>query len=251
MADSPSQNIWADGKIAQDYLEGTRAAIPLAAEQIQTILKIIQQACPKVERVLDVGCGDGILGRAIAQAYPDAELTFSDMSNVMIDAVRAKLDAMAAPKRAHFHVHDMADPLWDRELSPLGPFDVIVSGLAIHHLTHRRKRAIYGDIYDLLAPEGLFLNLERVESRSDLGVRLNNENYIDSLYAYHHALDPSLSREEVAERFYYKPLKQSNILAPAEVQADWLRDLGYIDVDIFFKIFEIAIFGGRKRSDRL
>jgi len=243
-----AENIWTDSKIAQDYLEGTRAAIPLATEQITTILKIIKIAGNSVNRVLDVGCGDGILGRAIAQIYPKAEYTFSDMSEAMINAVKAKLRAHQSPARVNFHSCNMEDSHWQDELLPRGPYDVIISGLAIHHLTHRRKRELYADIYDLLSSDGIFLNLERVESRSDLGVRLNNENYIDSLYAFHSASNSSLSREEIGEKYYYQPLKQSNILATAEMQTEWLRDLGFVDVDIFFKIFEIAIFGGRKRS---
>jgi tRNA (cmo5U34)-methyltransferase len=34
--------------------------------------------------------------------------------------------------------------------------------------------------------------------------------------------------------------------APVERQCEWLRDVGYADVDCFFKVFELAVFGGRR-----
>ena len=37
-----------------------------------------------------------------------------------------------------------------------------------------------------------------------------------------------------------------NILAPVGDQCDWLREIGFEDVDCYFKIFELAVFGGRK-----
>lgn len=245
-----NSNIWKNNEVAADYLKGTRAAIPFAKEELQIILQIIKNTHKEVQSILDVGCGDGILGRTLLNSYPNASITFSDISETMLDAVKKEISNTNnhnSQKQFHFHQHDMQQSDWMNELEEHAPYDVIVSGLAIHHLTHRRKKEIYGDIYDLLAPNGVFLNLERVQSASPLGVLLNNEMYIDSLFSFHSRENPNISREEVAEKYYYRPLKQSNILAPVELQVEWLKELGYVDVDIFFKIYEIAIFGGRKR----
>jgi hypothetical protein len=47
------------------------------------------------------------------------------------------------------------------------------------------------------------------------------------------------------ENMYYQD-KKENIPAPVEKQCQWLRDIGFQDVDCFFKTFELALFGGRK-----
>ena len=54
------------------------------------------------------------------------------------------------------------------------------------------------------------------------------------------------TREAVAAEYYHRPDKVANLLAPVETQLEWLRALGYEDVDCWFKIFELALFGGRR-----
>ena len=242
-----NNNVWKSDSTAQDYLKGTRDAIPLATEQIRVIQKIVQKAVPKVSKILDIGCGDGILGSKLLEYYPEATLILTDLSHEMLKAAKIRMEKYHSSTKIRYIEADMSDSLWELSMKENAPYDVIVSGLAIHHLTHRRKKQIYGEIYDLLAPKGIFINLERVESKSSLGETLNAENYIDSLYDHHKNNDPSVNREEIANQYFYRPLKQSNILASVEMQTKWLEELGYKNVDIFFKIFEIAIFGGTKR----
>jgi hypothetical protein len=52
-------------------LEGVRGAIPLALKQIDVMLRVIEKTQPNVNTFLDLGCGDGILGRAIHLTFVD------------------------------------------------------------------------------------------------------------------------------------------------------------------------------------
>ncbi len=40
--------------------------------------------------------------------------------------------------------------------------------------------------------------------------------------------------------------KADNILAPAEEQVGWLREIGFLHADCYFKWLELAVFGGVK-----
>ena len=41
-----------------------------------------------------------------------------------------------------------------------------------------------------------------------------------------------------------RPGRAANILASVEEQCRWLHEIGFQDVDCFWKYFELAIFGG-------
>jgi len=46
------------------------------------------------------------------------------------------------------------------------------------------------------------------------------------------------------KQFLERPDRAANILASVEDQCRWLRDIGFVEVDCFWKYFELAIFGG-------
>lgn len=240
---------WQAADLTAAYLTGVRGAIPLAAEQIDIMLRLAKAAQPLPRSFLDLGCGDGILGHALLDAYSPHNVVgiFADFSPPMLDAARVRL----AGEDAIFVEVDYAHPGWEsgvrlpREEVASG-FDIIVSGFSIHHQPDTRKREIYKEIYDLLSPGGIFLNLEHVASTSRWGEERFEEHFIDSLYRYHAPLGKS--RQQVAEDFYHRPDKSANILAPVEEQCHWLSDIGFLNVDCFLKIFELALFGGLKKG---
>ncbi|WP_413163422.1 class I SAM-dependent methyltransferase [Capilliphycus salinus ALCB114379] len=242
-----TDEVWKTAQLAQTFLEGVRGAIPLANEQLQMILRIVQMARSEVNSVLDLGCGDGILGRTILTQYPNAKIVFLDFSESMISAVKDKLQT--PENNIEFVLEDFGQKSWVNSVQDFGKFDVIVSGFAIHHQPDSRKKEIYQEIYNLLTPAGVFLNLEHVQSASNLGESVFNEMFIDSLYRYHHQRGNSQSREEIAQQYYNRPDKAANILAPVELQCQWLTDIGFLDVDCFLKVLELALFGGIKPAE--
>lgn len=239
-----SDEIWKTEELAKNFLEGVRAAIPLAAEQLDFMLKIIQHALPTVDKFLDLGCGDGTLGRAILDKYPLSEGVFLDFSEPMLDAARQNIGI--GNDRLWFMLQDFGQEQWVDSTREMGPFDLIVSGFAIHHQPDARKKAVYREIFSLLKPGGLFLNLEHVSSSTTWVESISDEVFIDSLIAYHQEKDAEKIREQIAQEFYYRPDKAANILTSVEAQCEWLKKLGFINVDCFFKVFEVALFGGMK-----
>jgi len=133
-------------------------------------------------------------------------------------------------------------PDWVDAVRPFAPFDAVVSGYSIHHQPDQRKREVYGEIYGLLASGGIFVNVEHVSSPTDWLGAMQDELFVDNLHAIH----PGQTRAEVASVYYNRSDKAANILAPVELQCQWLREIGFTDVDCYLKIFEEAVFGGRK-----
>ena len=236
--------IWQQEELAKLFLEGVREAIPLAAVQMDVLLRIVRKTLPKIERLLDIGCGDGVLGRAIFADHPQASGVFLDFSEPMIEAARHK--AAKHGVQATFIVQDFGAREWTNTVAAHTPFDLVVSGFAIHHQPDERKRELYQEIFNLLKPGGLFLNQEHVSPMSAWAEAIFDEVFVESLWSLHQKQGGTKSREAIANEYYYRPDKAANILAPVDVQCQWLREIGFVDVDCFFKVFELATFGGRK-----
>jgi ubiquinone/menaquinone biosynthesis C-methylase UbiE len=238
------EEAWKTPELANKYLSGVRGAIPLANEQIEVMIRLIKAAGIKVGRFLDLGAGDGILSAAILDHYPGARAVLLDFSETMIAAAKSKLCDYPG---ADFIVCDYGDKNWVKKVAHCFPFDVVVSGFSIHHQNDARKYELYKEIFDLLNVDGLFINIEHVLSATRWLGSVFDEYFIDSLYRAQVSRGGKLSRREVAAEFYNRPDKEANLLAPVEKQCQWLRRIGYRDVDCYFKIFELAVFGGRKQ----
>ncbi|MEZ4770180.1 MAG: class I SAM-dependent methyltransferase [Caldilineales bacterium] len=164
-------------------------------------------------RILDLGTGDGRLLALLHAHCPDAALIGVDFSVTMLDAA----GRFAGDERVSILEHDLNYPL-----PAIGPLDAVVSSFAIHHCPDERKRSLYAEIYDLLTPGGVFCNLEHVASPTP---------------ALHARFLDELGADEADE-------DRSNILLDVFTQLDWLRAIGFDDVDCYWKWLELALFGG-------
>lgn len=240
--------VWQAAALSNTYLDGVRGAIPLAAEQIDILIRLVRAAQPSPRAILDLGCGDGILGHALLSAFADVvpNVVLADFSLPMLDAAQARSGVHPGGTRHYVEV-DYAQCDWvQRVITPPLPtsYDIIVSGFSIHHQPDSGKRRVYSDVFDLLVPGGVFLNLEHVASATRWGEQQFEAYFIDALHSYH--APSGRSRDQVAADYYHRPDKAANQLAPVEAQLQWLRDIGFTHVDCFFKVFELALFGGIK-----
>jgi ubiquinone/menaquinone biosynthesis C-methylase UbiE len=230
---------WRDPELVQRFLSTTRAALPLAAEQLEVMLFVIQQAMTDVNRILDVGAGSGLLSRILLERYPAAQAVLVDYSDPMLEAARQQFNE----KQATICKADLNTPSWIESVRSHAPFDVVVSGYAIHHLADERKRALYREIYEVLAPGGVFVNVEHVASPTDWVESLFIESFADNLYAA--TQHEGYTREQIVERLHED---DGDICASVESQCEWLRQIGFQHVDCYMKIYALAVFGGCKQK---
>jgi 2-polyprenyl-3-methyl-5-hydroxy-6-metoxy-1,4-benzoquinol methylase len=107
--------------------------------------------------VLDVGAGTGVVTEAVLDAFPAARLTLQDFSEQML--ARAKEKFSSHDRAIRYVQCDLLDPAWLQKVG--GPFDLVVSGEAIHHLTDlAAMAACYEAVHGLLKPGGCFLDYD-------------------------------------------------------------------------------------------
>jgi tRNA (cmo5U34)-methyltransferase len=172
-----------------------------------------------VRRILDLGTGDGRLLAYLRVDRPKMHCVGLDFSEVMLEKARKRF---AEDNHIELVKHDLDTPL-----PALGSFDAVVSSLAIHHLEHERKRSLYGEVFDLLEPGGMFANFEHVASPTH---RLHE--------AFFQAIGEPIENADPSDR-----------LLDVERQLGWLRALGFEDVDCYWKWLEMALLVGVKPAD--
>lgn len=236
-------DVWKGSTLATAYLKEVRGGIPFGADQIAIALRVARQWLPEARSILDLGSGDGIVGDAALRVWPSAQLTLLDFSPPMLENAKSRFGERGNVRTVEA---DFGDPAWSVALGARFHADLALSAYAIHHQEDERKQSLYREIYELLEPGGVFLNIEHVVSPTAEVAKLNDEMFIDTMTAHLQSQGSMLSREEIAQQFYYRPDKAANRLAPVERQLEWLRKIGFTDVDCFFKVFELAVFGGRK-----
>jgi tRNA (cmo5U34)-methyltransferase len=235
-----SADVWKEREVAAAFLNERSLLIPDRQRQLEVLLRILRFAPRPPRRVLDLGAGDALLLGTVLEAFPETTGVALDFSPLMLEQALERLARF--PDRAETVEADLATPAWREAVS--GPFDAVISGFAIHHLPDDRKRALYREIYELLPEGGLFLNLEHVASRTPWGEDLFNDAMTAHLYARRHEKGEAVTPEQVRKEFLERPDRAANICALVEDQCDWLREIGFREVDCFWKYFELAVFGG-------
>jgi tRNA (cmo5U34)-methyltransferase len=115
--------------------------------------------------------------------------------------------------------HDLSE-----SFPELGRFDAVISSFAIHHLEHDRKRSLYAEVFDLLEPGGVFANFEHVASPTH---RLH--------LAFFAAIGEPIENEDPSDQ-----------TLDIHAQLQWLRAIGFDDVDCYWKWLEMALLIGVK-----
>jgi tRNA (cmo5U34)-methyltransferase len=225
MTDSTTSAPATFNAVAADYEAPRRRLIPPFDAFYGTAVEALTMLGRPPARVLDLGAGTGMLAARVAAAYPEAELVLVDGAPAMLEQARATLGA-----RAQLHVADLANPL------PDGPFDAVVSALAIHHLDDGDKRALFARVRQALPPGGVFVNAEQVAGPTPC---------FDARYRAWHEAASRAGGATAEEWAAAEDRMRHDRCSDVESQLRWLREAGFDAADCLFKDHRFAVLVAR------
>ncbi len=226
--------------VASDYDRERRQLIPCFDPFYDMALSLVETTNPSPQ-ILDLGAGTGLFSSLVLQKYPNSRMTLVDLSEKMLEGARERFHRL---DNVQYIVGDYSNMTFTQS------FDIVISSLSIHHLSHTAKKHLsihhlshtakkhlFINIYQMLNEGGMFVNADQVEG---------NDSHIDAYYKrrwLEYINGSGLSKEAIeasVER------RQLDLNAPLQDQILWMKQAGFHQVDCMFKYLDFAVFFGKK-----
>lgn len=203
--------------------------IPRYREQHDLILQLIPFETNAHIKVLDLGAGTGILSALILQAFPQANVLAFDIAEKMLKVCQTNLSAYQ--ERLTLQQGNFAEDNFGNG------YDLVVSGLAIHHLDSAGKQTLFKKLFQSMNSGGILLIRDIVTAATP---RLT-EQYEQLWRQYIKA-----SGEDDAA--WFQKYLEEDIPSSVEEQTRWLSKAGFADTACHWRHLNFAIFGGVKAN---
>jgi tRNA (cmo5U34)-methyltransferase len=218
---------WRTPERVREYVERVDRELDQRADGLAVMLALVPFEPDAALRVLDVGTGPGLIASRVLDAFPAARAIGLDVSEPMRDEAQQRMAGYG--ERFTFVLGDFVGG----DLPVAGPFDIVVSSRAIHHIPAQLKQRLYRAIFSGLGPGGGFFNL-------------------DSIAPAEEALRPVF--RQASARLAGRPPDTSAAHPPGhyydtvEDHLRFLREAGFTQVDCFWKRLALALVGGYRPS---
>lgn len=215
--------------VSEKYDRQRQFLIPCFNDFYGTALAISEEISI-VKNILDVGAGTGLMSAFFNEKYPDAKITLVDISSAMLKKAEERFDGNENISflNADFATVDL----------PENGYDLVVSGLAIHHLPNELKQQLFNKIAKTLKPGGWFINADQVLGETDLAEKIYTENWKN-----HVAQHPALTEEEKQSAFERIKI---DIMAPLKPQLEWLENAGLQNANCYYQYYNFVVFAANK-----
>jgi tRNA (cmo5U34)-methyltransferase len=236
------ESAWADNEFARNYLDKAEIYIVERRKMFWFVSSLFSHFSHGKDniRLLDLGCGDGILTQELFKANSAVSATLIDGNGGMLQKAKERLKEYHG---AHFIKATFQEIL--NGAVELETYDFCVSSMAIHHLEKSEKASLFSCIISHLNAGGRFVNIDVVLPPSEeleewyfamwkdwLGYMMKRFNVKDEL------------PEDLIRR--YKDPSSMNKPDTLGSQLMALEAAGFSDVDCYFKNGIFTVFGAKR-----
>lgn len=230
---------WSEADSAQ-FLRLAPFFVPHRERQARTVAALVPRL-PTADLVVDLCCGEGLLATAVLAAQPEANVVCLDRSPALRAAAERRLAGDGA------RVRTATCSLLPLAMPELPPLRAIVSSLALHHVPHADKPAVYAALHARLAPGGALIVADLVAPASELARELAAREWDAAVQEAdaRAGAGGSAWAEFVALRWnWFRFPEEVDHPALLAVELDWLRAAGFTGVDCVWADCGHAVFGG-------
>lgn len=212
-------------KYDQDIIK----SIPGHEELHKVVDKIIERFDKKSLKILELGVGTGLTAERVLKIIPAAEYTAIDFSETMLNGARKRL----AKYNVAFIQGDYS------QIALPCNNNLVISVISIHHQkTNEDKKRLFQRIYSSLSKEGAFIFGDLVTHKDQQVAALNDAKH------FHHLAENAQDERSLAEWAHHH--KYLNSLAPLEDQIEWLKEVGFKEVQVVFTKYNTALIYAAK-----
>lgn len=207
------------------YDEWVRKAIPCFGEIFGTAVEVIPYPDNAPITVLDLGAGTGLFSEMVQRRYANARFELVDLAADMLDVAKTRF---GADEQFAYTVSDY------RTLVSESEFELVISSLSIHHLTHAEKRDLFGRIYTALKPGGVFINLDQIKAPTEAGQRLYWDMWLQKVRA------AGATEAQIEKSIQRRTTFDKDALLVDQLA--WLNEAGFATVDCIYKHYFVGVF---------
>jgi tRNA (cmo5U34)-methyltransferase len=235
-----TESNWARPEYSRDYRETADRIIPERQSLLWIAASFYRHHTRdgRRKRILDLGCGDGILAQILSRQDGEAHIVLADGSAEMLASARQRLSG----NQKTDYLQTTFEEIIAGTFRP-APFDFIGSAFAIHHLETPDKARLFRAVHGLLNPGGCLLIIDAAESE-----RFTEWYYVlwkEWILAHEELTKPAESAADVPSKARAKPENHYDSLRS---QLDAMTDAGFLDVECHYKFGMFAVYGGRKQG---
>lgn len=231
--EEPWGHHWKEPERVREYVDRTDRQADERAGSFRYLVGLVPFDHAHAVRILDIGSGHGVVAGALLDQFPNGSAVGLDISEAMMAIGRERMARYGV--RFRYHVGDFADGELPADLS--GPFDVVVSSRAIHHLPSENKRQLYRAIFMILAGGGCFFNLDMTAPRDDS---------LKEIYRRAGEIVHGPRAERPMPRAN-RTSRHAHFPQTVEEHLGLLSEAGFDPVDCFWKQLGNSLVGGYKR----
>lgn len=212
---------------AEGYNEDIKKIIPNYNLMIDVLMSVLPFSKGRKFKMVDLGCGTGVLSKTVRNSFPDAEVTCVDFAENMLKIAKSEIND-AKCIQSDFESFEFPEK-----------FDLIASSLAMHHLPNEKEKIkFYKKIHNALTDDGVFINIDPMRGADDRLHKIYMDKWIEFM-------NESFAQNEIEARWLTSHRK-NDVLFKLTAHIDMLRACGFSSIDVPYKYYKYTVYTARK-----